>query len=297
MGYINSINVSVGDKVNKGDLLAVIESSDIQARQAQAQAMVSEAEAALSNAQKDYDRFTQLHNMNSASDKELENIRLQYISAKARTETARQMRNEAVAMKAYTNISAPFTGYITQKYSDAGAIASPGMPLLSLESDKEFQITASVPEMEITSVMKNQYAYVTIPSINKSFKASISEISNSSLQSGGQYLIRIIIPDTLKNDLLSGQYANITLTDKQESKQTNVSIRVPVSSIVYKDQLTGLYTISSFNTALLRWVRLGKQFGDHIEILSGLNADEKFILSSNNKLWNGAPVVIQSKNQ
>lgn len=295
MGYINRINVKVGDNVSKGQLLAVIESSDIKARQAQAEAMVAEGEAALANAQRDYDRFTQLHQQKSASDKELENVRLQFLSATARVEAAQQMRNEALAMQTYTNITAPFAGAITQKYADAGGIANPGMPLLSIESDNGFQITASVPEIEIASVAKNQLVEVTIPSINKSFKAAISEISNSSLHSGGQFLVRVNIPDSLKKSLMSGQYANIALTTTQKNlSQSDISVRVPVSSIVYKEQLTGLYTISTYNTALLRWVRLGKQFGDQVEVVSGLGANERFILSSSGKLWNGAPVVVQS---
>jgi hypothetical protein len=67
----------------------------------------------------------------------------------------------------------------------------------------------------------------------------------------------------------------------------------PTSSIVYKDQLTGIYTITENQTALLRWVRLGKEQGDQVEILSGLRSDEKFILASEGKLYNGAPVSVK----
>jgi hypothetical protein len=67
-------------------------------------------------------------------------------------------------------------------------------------------------------------------------------------------------------------------------------VLVPVSSLVNKDQLTGLYTISSNHTALLRWIRTGKIFGDKIEVLSGLAANEKYIVSADGNLYNGAPV-------
>ena len=65
---------------------------------------------------------------------------------------------------------------------------------------------------------------------------------------------------------------------------------VPVSAIFYKDELTGLYTVSANHTALLRWVRLGKQMGNDVEVLSGLSKDEPFILSANGKLADGVPV-------
>lgn len=295
MGYINRINVKVGDKVSKGQLLAVIESSDIQAREAQAEAMLLEAEAAQANAQKDFDRFTSLHQQKSASDKELENVKLQYLSAMAHVEAARQMRNEAVAMKTYTNITAPFAGAIAQKYADAGAIANPGMPILSIEGNNGFQITASVPESEIASLDKNHQVEVIIPSANQSFRAVISEISHSSLQSGGQYLVRVNVPASISNNILSGQYATLVMTAPiSNTSENTASVRVPLASIVKNDQLTGLYTISTANTALLRWVRLGKQFGDKVEVISGLAANESFILSADSKLWNGAPVAVRA---
>ena len=67
---------------------------------------------------------------------------------------------------------------------------------------------------------------------------------------------------------------------------------VPENSIVYKDQLTGLYTATAENTALLRWVRLGKKQAGQVEVLSGLSAGEQFILSADGKLYNGAPIKL-----
>lgn len=295
MGYINRVNAKVGDRVNQGQLLAVIESSDIQARQSQAEAMLSQAEAALINAQKDYERFKQLHQQKSASDKELENVQLQYQSATAQAEVARQMRNEALAMKTYTNITAPFDGTITQKLADAGAIANPGMPLFSLEGNRGFHITTLVPESEILTVTKDQPVQVTIPSSATTFNATISEISHSSLLSGGQYMVRVNVPDSIRQGIYSGQYATLILTVSNHlNKPNNLSIRVPMSSIVTNNQLTGLFTISTSNTALLRWVRLGKQFGNDVEVIAGLSANEPFILSAGGKLWNGAPVVVHA---
>ena len=80
MGFITSVNVKPGDVVTKGQLLITISSADILAKKAQAQAMVSEAEAALTDAKKDFDRYTELYQQQSASTKELENITLQYQS-------------------------------------------------------------------------------------------------------------------------------------------------------------------------------------------------------------------------
>jgi len=293
MGYVTDIKIKVGDKVKKGQLLASIDSRDIQARKAQADAMVVEAEAAFANAQKDFERFTSLYEQKSATAKELENINFQYSSAQSRLEAARQMRNEANAMMSYAQIVAPFGGVITQKYLDAGSMATPGMPILLLEGNEGFQITATIPETEIGTIASGREVNVTIKTINKSFRAAVNEISASSLATGGQYLIRINVPAEASNNLLSGQYANIDFNGAMTaSGNSSQSILVPSSSIVHNDQLTGIYTISTLNTALLRWVRLGKVYGSDVEVLTGLARDEQFVLKSESKLWNGAPIVV-----
>lgn len=295
MGYITKINVKVGDRVGQGQLLASIESQDIQARKAQAQAMVSEAEAAFANADKDYERFQQLYAQQSASTKELENMKLQYASAKSRLEAAKQARNEAAAMLTYTQLRAPFAGTVTQKLADQGSMASPGMPILTLEQAGVFQVKAILPENAIGNIKQGEPVTVTVKSINKTFRAKIDELSTSAQNTGGQYEMRVNIPSTEKEGLFAGQYANISL-EKKGTAIANPSkgvILVPESSIVRKDQLTGIYTLSENGTALLRWIRLGKSYGSNVEVLSGVAANEKIVVKMYGKLYNGAPVQVK----
>ncbi|MDP4270715.1 MAG: efflux RND transporter periplasmic adaptor subunit [Bacteroidota bacterium] len=291
MGYISSIRVKVGDRVQKGALLATISSNDIQAKKAQAVAMITAAEAAFKNAAKDYNRFQALHKQQSASDKEMENITLQYTAAKSNLEAARQGLKEVNAMLSYTNITAPFSGVITQKLADEGSMANPGMPLLILEQNGLLRLSATVSERDINQIKKGDLTQVEIKSIGKSFRGKITELSPSSQATGGQYVVKIAIPANEQKGLLSGMYANATVAGKSTETAKTVSIQVPVASIVNRDQLTGLYVVSDKNKASLRWVRLGKVTGDQVEVLSGLNANERFVLSAEEKLYNGVKVV------
>jgi RND family efflux transporter MFP subunit len=295
MGYITRIDVKVGDRVNKGQLLATISNDDILAKRAQTDAIITEADANFKNAQKDYERFTVLYKQQSASAKELDNMTLQYSSAKARLETARQQRNEVNAMLSYTNLTAPFAGTITQKMMDAGSMANPGMPLLTIEQSGSYQVSATVPESEINLIRNGTSAIINIGAVNRSIKGTIAQVDQSSVNSGGQYLIKVHIPDNEKQGLFAGMYANVAIPVASAIKTTNASeqVIVPVSAIEYKDQLTGLYTIGSNHTALLRWVRLGKTQGSQVEVLSGLAANEQFIVSADGRLYNGIPVKIK----
>ena len=291
MGFVSSIKVKPGDKVQKGQLLLTISNGDILAKRAQAQAMVSEAEAALKVAQKDYERYEELYKRQSASTKEFENVTLHYSAVKAKTEMAHQMKNEAEVMLTYTNLVAPFSGVVTQKNIDEGGMANPGVPLLFVEQSGGYHVKASVSESEVGQLKTGMDAEVTIKSTEKSFTGKISEISPSSQFSGGQFQIKVTVPAIEREGLFSGMFVNVSITSKNSS--TEQSPLVPASAIIYKDQLSGLYTISEDQTAVLRWVKAGKKIGGEVEILSGLNPKEQFITQSEGKLFSGVPVSVK----
>lgn len=292
MGYITAIHVKAGDKVTKGQLLASISNEDILAKRAQTEATIAEADAAYQNAAKDFQRYNTLYKEQSASAKELDNISLQHASAKARLKTARQMKKEADAMLAYTNLRAPFSGVVTRKLADAGNMASPGLPILTIEQQGGFEVAAAIPETEIGKIRTGQQAQLNIKSGDKSFTGTIREINQSSASTGGQYLIKISVPDRETKGMYSGMYVHVFIPLAADSPAaiSDRSILVPLKSIVRKDQMNGIYTVSNNKQAVLRWVRLGKQYNGEAEILSGLGKNEKFILEAEGRLYNGAPV-------
>lgn len=264
------------------------------AKREQTSAAIAEAEANVKNAQKDFERFTNLYNKQSASAKELDNVTLQYNAAKARLEAASQMRNEVNALISYSSLTSPFDGVVTQRMADEGNMANPGMPLLVVEQNTALQVNATVSESQVGLLKKGGTAQVDVKAIGKTITCQVSEISPSSQLTGGQYEIRLSIPEKEKKDLYAGMYVNVFIPVSQPANRpqtTSGAILVPTSSLLQNDQLTGLYTISSNNTAILRWVRTGKTFGDQTEILSGLAASEKYIVKAEGKLYNGVPVT------
>lgn len=294
MGYITKVFVKTGDKVQKGQLVFSVNNTDILAKRSQADAAVTQAEAAFNSAQKDFDRYTILFKQQSASAKELDNITLQYKSAKAAMEAARQMLNEVNAQLSYTDVTAPFNGVVTQKFMDAGNMATPGMPVLSMETNDTLQIVASVPETQISQVKLGAEANLTINAAHTTLNGKVSEISSSSQNSGGMYIIKISIPDDEKKNLLAGMYVNVSIpiSDMSLANRGTEGILVPVSSIVHKGELDGIYAIGAGNQALLRWVRLGKNINDKVELLSGLGKSERFIVHADGYLYNGATIKI-----
>ncbi|WP_282116577.1 efflux RND transporter periplasmic adaptor subunit [Cellulophaga baltica] len=290
MGYVNKVHVNVGDKVRKGQLLISISNSDLQAKRAQVNAGITEANAAFNNAQKDYNRFKNLFAENSASQKEMDDMTANYEMAKARLEAANQMKNEINAQFAYSNITAPFSGTVTSKNVEAGNMANPGVSLISIETPGNFEVMAMVPESEISDIKKGAAVAVLVKSINKTIKGKVTEVSTSAKNTGGQYLVKIALDNTDAH-ILSGMFTTVQFP--VERKATSSMVLLPTDAIVANGQLSGVYTVSQSNTALLRWLRLGRTFGDQVEVLSGLNADEAYIISAEGKLFNGAKITIQ----
>ncbi|OBX24939.1 efflux RND transporter periplasmic adaptor subunit [Gelidibacter algens] len=288
MGYVNSVNVNVGDKVTKGQLLVSINNADLQAKRAQVNAGITEATAAFNNAKKDYNRFQSLFADNSASQKELDDMTANFEMAKARLESANQMKNEINAQFAYSNITAPFSGIVTSKNIQSGAMANPGVPLISIESPGNFEVMAMVPETEISQIKKNSEVDVLVKSINKTLKGKVSEVSTSAKNTGGQYLVKINLDQT-EADILSGMFVTVQFPVERQSN-TEI-ILIPTEALVTNGQLSGVYTVSQTNTALLRWLRLGRIYGNQVEVLSGLNSDEAYIVSAEGKLYNGVKII------
>ena len=290
MGYVTKVHVQVGQKVGAGQLLVSINNTDLQAKKAQVDASILQATAGFNNAKKDYDRFINLFKQQSASQKELDDMTARYEMAKAGLEGARQMRNEVIAQFSYSNIKAPFSGVVTNTFVKEGDMANPGMPLVSVEGASKLQVMAMVSENDITSIKKGMPVSVLVKSSNEKLSGKVSEVSISATNTGGQYLVKIDL-DKTDNTVLSGMFVNVQfpVANKVTTSKSELLL-VPESALVKQGQLTGIYTIGTGNVAILRWLRTGKNFGDQVEVLSGLSANEQYIVSADGKLYNGALV-------
>lgn len=294
MGYITSMNAEVGQNVNAGQLLVSINATDIQAKGGQANAQIAQAQASYNIAKKDYERFQNLYKSQSASQKELDDMRARYEMAQAGLQAAQQMKNEVNAQYRYTNVTAPISGTVTAKFAEQGDMASPGMPLLTIESPSSLQAQVLVSEQNIAMISNGMPVEVTLKSLNKTVSGTVSEISKSSAQTGGQYMVKINIHNA--SGLLPGMFVNVQFPFKSSGKinqSFQESMMIPKTALVENGQLTGVYVVSSQNTAVLRWLKTGKSLGDQVEVLSGLDPKESYIISSTGKLYNGAKVQIK----
>ena len=290
MGHVEAIAVTMGQKVAKGQLLAKVGNADVTAKLAQVEAQVAVAAAGFANAEKDYERYQALVASNSASKKEWDDISTQYQMAKAQLAAAKEMKNGVNAQFAYANLRAPFAGVITNKFIKAGDIAQPGRPLFEIEAPGAFQVLVSVPESQINHFDKSKEVTLSVKSLGTSLKGKVMAVSTSAKNTGGQYLVKVSIEDPVEG-LKSGMFVNAHFKSTQAVSENKVY--VPAEAIITKGQLSGLYVIGSDNSALLRWLRVGKEINGQVEVLSGLATDESYVVIAEGKLYNGVKVSIQ----
>lgn len=294
MGHITSMPISVGQSVKAGQQLVAINSTDIQAKGGQVNAQIQQAQANFEVAQKDYDRFKNLFESGSATQKELDDMTARLKMASAGLEAAQQMKNEVNAQYSYTNITAPISGVVTAKYAELGDMANPGMPLLTIESPSVLQAQVLVPEQYITQVQSRMKVKVLLRSSGKEVDGVVSEISKSAINTGGQYIVKVDLQNS--QDMLPGMLVTTRFPiefGSNDSEALASSVLIPESAVYTNGQLRGVYVVSNQETAVLRWLKLGRKIGDQVEVLSGLKSDETYIISADGKLYNGAKVNIQ----
>ncbi|WP_169304791.1 efflux RND transporter periplasmic adaptor subunit [Chloroherpeton thalassium] len=276
MGRITGVYVKEGDYVNAGQLLVKISSNDIDAKLGQIEAQIAAATANFENAEKNYNRFEALYAKKAATEKEMDDVRLAYESAKAQKKAAEEMKNEVEELLHYVRITAPFGGVVADKFVDEGDLATPGMPVVVVERASKLKVTASVPESEIGFLSVGMPVKVIMPanSVSKedlAYDAKISQVVPSADAMSHQFKVKVDMPN-VDGSIKPGMFARIAI-----SKTKQKTLLVPKSAVFSRGQLEGIFIVSD-NRANLRWIRTGREFGEYVEVLSGLDSGEMIVL-------------------
>lgn len=287
MGNVKNVTVNVGDYVTKGQVLLSLDDNDLKAKLAQTESGIQQAKANLTNVEINYNRLKNLFAMKSASKKELDDITALYNIAKAKLNAAKQNKAQVISQLKYTQIKAPFNGLITQKMIKSGDLANPGMPLLTIEDNRSLEVETSISESDIAKLDKTSPVKIFIPSLNKNIEGEIRELSSSAKNSNGQFIATVSF--TEKTNILPGMYAKVLF--KNNFKNSTDKLLIDKNALVTKGQLTGVYTVSQRDSAILHWIEVGEETKEQIQVISGLSKGDTYIVSSEAKLFNGVKIT------
>jgi RND family efflux transporter MFP subunit len=270
-GNIITLQVDLGSKVKKGDLLIELSAGEISAR-------VQQAKAQLEQAKRNLAREESLLKKNAATAQTVKSLQ-------DSTKIAEAAYKETVTMLDYSRITAPFSGIITKKLGNVGDLATPGKPLLHLEEENNLQVLTNIPEAMILRIQKDDRLSIFIPSVNLTIEGIVAEVSPVADPSSRSAPIKLHIPPDPR--LRSGQFARVTLAGEQAETLT-----IPSSAVVPFGQMERVYVIYD-NKVRLRLVQTGTQMNGHIEILSGLTEGEMVIREADQNILDGQPIVIK----
>ena len=316
MGVVKAVYVKEGDRVKKDQVLVDIDSRQVKAQLLQTQAALSEAgkaeSAALSAqhaarasadlARATYDRYLNLMKTESASRQEFDEVSARFHQAEAAldqtqsmVEASRFRTQQAVAAVAGADVSdkdsrllAPFDGAISAKLADPGSLASPGTPLLKLESTDVFRVDIIVPESFIRSIALSQTVSVSIPSAGSTaFEGTVQAISPAADAASRSFMVQVAIP--FHPAIHSGMFSRVTLSRGNQEK-----LLIPASALIRQGQLTGIFLLDSDRIARFRILRTGRTSGAMVEALSGIRPGDRFVVIPPPDLVDGLRVEVPS---
>jgi RND family efflux transporter MFP subunit len=260
-----------GQIVKSGELLAELDVQEIRAQREQAKAVLDQA-------QRDLGRQQELITKKATSQQELE-------AAGARVKVAIASLNEAETMLGYARVTAPFDGIITRKLAELGDLAMPGKPLVEIEAPAPLRFEIDLPESLLERVKPGAKLAVTLPSLPGPLSATVAEISPVADALSRTFLVKLDLPD--RPGLRAGQFGRVAVP----VAETHLLL-VPRVAVLQRGQMEMVFVVKD-RRALLRLVKTGKQLGDRIEILSGLERGDPVVTSDAARLSDGQPVTAQ----
>ena len=293
MGTVTAVNVREGDRVRAGQILVLLDDRDAAQRQAAAQAAVREARQAQESAGADrdlarvtFDRYKNLYEEKVITRQEMDEIEsrrrkteLGYEQAVEGTARAQAALEEARIHLGFTRILAGESGLVTEKKIDAGSLATPGTPLLTLEDTSAYRLEAYVDERLRGKVKAGAPVEVILDPARPPVKGVISEVVPAVDPVTRSFLIKINLKDL---SVKSGLFGRVLIPEGVRE-----ALLVPRQALVEKGQLLGVYVVDPGNVMTYRLVKTGRPYGEKLEVLTGLRAGEKIVVQGLDRAVDG----------
>jgi RND family efflux transporter MFP subunit len=288
MGTIITVNVREGDAVKHGQVLVTIDDSQPRTAVEQAQAALSAAEHELAAAESEatlakatFTRLQTLYDKRSLSAQEYDEGRTRVQSAEARRDTARAAREQSEAALeqarthlGYTRILAPFDGVVTERRVDPGALASPGMALLTLEAGGQYRLEAAVDERDLSSIRMGDTVPVSLDAAGlQALNGRVAQIVPAADPTSRSFTVKVDLP--ANKNVRSGIFGRAAF-----ARGSRHAVFIPQSAVTERGQLQTVYVLGDNGIATLRYVTLGSAAtgqSNSREVLSGLSTGETVV--------------------
>jgi len=293
MGTVTSLLVKEGDTVENGQLLLTLDDRDVVQKVKAAEAGYQEATKALESVKQNreltgitYERYRKMFEEKAISRQEMDQFETQKKVAGLEHERVQEMVNRAAAglseakiFLGFTRVTSPIKGRVTEKKTEVGSMAVPGMPLLTLEDIAAFHAEVTVDESLSGKLRTGLSVLVSIEAIDRQMPGKIKEILPVVDPLSRSFIAKVSLSGA---GLRSGLYARVKIPSGKKEV-----LLAPQSAIVEKGQLTGVYAVDGQGIVTYRLIRTGKAYDGNREILSGLKPNDRIIVQGVEKAKDG----------
>ena len=293
-GYLKSWNHDIGAQVKAGDVLAEIDTPDLDQQLKQARADLSVAEANAKLAQITAERWQSLAGTDAVAKQDVDQRTFTWNANIAQVKAAQANVDRLIAEQGFKRLVAPFDGIVTARETDIGALinvgASGGAELFVVSETSKLRVYVSVPQNYVPSVPPGTRATISVPEHpGNTYSGTVEASAQAVNPSSGTTLMQLIV-DNSAGELMPGDYASIQL---HIAPAAHV-LSVPASAVIFDANGLSIATVDAHNRVLLKPVSIGRDLGAIVELASGLSSNDRVIENPPDGISNGAQVHLAS---
>ncbi len=292
-GFLKSRLVDIGDRVEQGQLLAEISAPELDAQLNQARAQLEQNHASEGIAKVTFERAQRLLEQKVVSKQEYDQDQANYNQAVANTKAAEANVQNLTVQQGFEKITAPFTGVVTTRFLDQGAlIASGGLTtapaIYTVSQADTLRVFIYVPQAYAPNVQTGQEVEVTVSEYpQKIFKGKVTRTANSLDPTARTERVEIQLPSE-QGRLLGGMYVTVRF----KVQQAEPALLVPANTVDVRKEGPRVAAVDGDGKVHYRDVKMGRDFGKTIEIASGLQGTETLVVNPTTDLVEGEKVEV-----
>jgi RND family efflux transporter MFP subunit len=293
-GYLSHWYADIGARVKTGQQLADIDTPEVDAQFRQAQAELATAEANNRLSQITAARYQKLRETGLVAQQDVDNAQGDADAKKAQLESARQNLQRLEKMKSFNHIVAPFDGVVTARKVDVGALvnqgSATGQELFHLTSTRRLRIYIQVPESYASLIQPGMVAQLSVPErTDQLYPAKVVSTAHA-IDTATRTLLTELEADNGKGELLPGAFAQVHLPLPRGLE----SWRLPSDTLLFRSDGLHVAAVNISGHVQLKAVRVGRDFGDEIEILSGIESGDRVIVNPPDSVRTGDLVQVRN---
>jgi RND family efflux transporter MFP subunit len=297
-GYLLRWNKDIGSKVHKGDLLAVIDTPEVDQELSQARAARDQVKSALGLAKISADRWANLRKTDSVSQQEADQQASNYQQAEANLAAADANVRRLEQLESFKNVYAPFSGVLTRRNVDPGALINSGAgvagkELFDIARVDPLRVFVSVPQAYAPAMKVGTKADITLQEFpQQKFAGTIARTADAIDPATRTLNTEVDVPNK-DGKLLPGSFGQVHFATGSSVPR----ITIPVNAMLFRAEGPQVAVVDNDSKVQLRSITIGQDFGATLEILGGLEVNDQIIINPSDSLENGQKVHVAQPSQ